>query len=200
MSEAQFIALVKNGTIRGNTLVGSPTRTGNKWVAAGRIPALAKFFKPPPTKQSNVEKEKGAAGAPVVNPVSAPATATVAPASRSQLNTAKKIYKQFQPLNSTVVVWLLRAAMLVMAIHAILHWCLYHYGRSPSVSMAQVGIFILQLVLVIATTIFFSAVEVSSIQKPASCLHHAAKDFCGVGCRCLLYSYLESLSPCNGDA
>lgn len=157
VSEAQLVALVKNGTIGTNTLVSSPTRTKNNWYAAGRIPAIAKIIKPPKAKDFAVVPNRpvtaGEAGA---NPYSATLIASVA-VPPGQTKAAKDIYDQFLPLNSTAVAWLLRATMLVMAIHGFLFWCFYHYGRrgSSSIATAQVGVFILQLVLVIATAIFF---------------------------------------------
>lgn len=152
LEEAKFVALVKNGTIQASTLVNSPTRTKNKWVAAKRIPALEKLFKP-----SKVENVAAAPAKPKENPCVAPASDAVAPVSRIQTKAEKDIYEKFQPLKSTVLVWLLRATILVMAIDGFLFWCFFEYGRSnsPSLATAQIGVFIVQLILVIATAIFF---------------------------------------------
>ena len=164
VTEAQFVALVKKGTIRGSTLVMSPSRTENKWVAAKQIPAVAKLIKPQPPKRPapraskapRVENVVGAASASPANPYNAPVTASVVPEPRSQVKAAQEIYKKFQPLKSTAVVWLLRVTILVMAIHCILFWCLIKVGRSNSaINIAQMGTFVIQLVLVLATAIFF---------------------------------------------
>ncbi len=165
LTEPQFVALVKNGTIVGSTLVRSSTRTENKWIAVKRIPAVAKFIGQPdrsPTAQVQRNeppkvKELAAVGEPVSNPYAAPLTNSVNVKSVGPPISAETFYNRFMPLNSTIVTWLLRATMLAMAINALCFLCFILWGRSkvPSIVTAQTGVFYIQLSLGIAATIFF---------------------------------------------
>jgi len=187
VSEAQFVALVKNGTISGSTLVRSPTRTKNNWVAAKRISAVAKLIKPPtaepptaepPTAESALEPPKNnppivaaaptvdeepivgtviESGEPAANPFSSPGPGVVADASHGPPIDAQKIREQFKPLSSTAVAWLLRITLFVMAINGLCLLCfiIWGYSRVPSIQTAQMAVFIIQLILVILTAIFF---------------------------------------------
>ncbi|MFK7768180.1 MAG: DUF4328 domain-containing protein [Mariniblastus sp.] len=175
VAEAQFVALVKNGTIVGSTLVRSSTRTKNKWIAVNRIPAVTKFIKQsdprqtsqspkalapnaqPPTNKLSKAKDLATAAEPVLNPYAAPLTDSAAIKSLGPPIAAETIYKRFKPLNSTAVTWLLRATMLAMAINAFCFLCFILWGRSkaPSIATAQTAAFVIQLILWIATGIFF---------------------------------------------
>lgn len=151
IDEPEFVGLVKSGTIDARTLVSSPTRTKGKWVEANRIPALAKFFTP------QIEGMPDAKATPNANPYRVPDRATVAANPQSPHGRAENIIDYFQPLKSAAVIWLLRATMLVLAVHGFLFWWFFEYGysRNSSFASAQTGIFILQVVLTIATGILF---------------------------------------------
>ena len=44
ITESQLVGLTKEGTIKANTLVASPTRTKNQWVTAAKFPPLSKLL------------------------------------------------------------------------------------------------------------------------------------------------------------
>lgn len=168
VGEAQLIALVKNGTIVGDTLVHSKTRTKGKWVTVNRIPAIAKFIADPveptvaqsrsshdPRRSAKANKPSNVDSIPVANPYAAPATE-----SGSSLGppvAAKTIYNKFQPLDSKVVTWLLRSTMVLMAVNALCFLSFALWGRTkvPEIASAHIGVVVVQIILTIVTGIFF---------------------------------------------
>lgn len=170
VTETQMVALVKNGTITGSTLVRSSTRTKDKWIAVKRIPAVAKFIKQPkdrptsdplnsqaPKNGPSISKDLAATSKPVENPYAAPITDEVASRSTGSSVAAATMLEGFKPLNSTMVTWLLRATMLAMSINGLclLFFILYGHSKVRTIAAVQTGVFYLQLALFIATTIFF---------------------------------------------
>lgn len=166
MTEAEFIALVQNGSISSKTLVRSATRTKNQWVVATRIPAVAKHLKR--TENARVGQAitaqpsiapSAVVGSPAspTNPYAAPITSSNAGQPTIPSAAADGIYQRFQPLNSTIVMWLVRATMLAMAINAMLVFCFVVSGRSnlPTLATFQIGMVVLQILLLLVTAIFF---------------------------------------------
>lgn len=170
------MALVKNGTIVASTFVCSETRTKNKWVAVTRIPAIAKFIEQPasppetastsgqplviqPAVTSNAAEPKVQSANPFqpANPYAAPATESFPQRSPTRSSAAKTIYEKFQPLNSTVLNWLLRATLFVIAINALFFFCFILRGSTKLPTLVTVGLVtgILQIILLIVTAIFY---------------------------------------------
>ncbi|MEM7479008.1 MAG: DUF4328 domain-containing protein, partial [Planctomycetota bacterium] len=186
IQEAELVRLVKNGTIGRTTLVCSETRTANKWISAGQIAALAKFFDSPQREEAKAKK-----AILVADPYRAPPSDSVG------ARTTASTQEQFQSLNSTVLVWLLRATMFVMAVHGFVFWWFFEFGyrRNSGLVSLQVGIFIIQMILVLLTGIFFLRWKHRAYKNLQVACSGALKTTAGWSVACYFIPFINLFRP-----